>query len=146
MCERWDGDWTKTATYWPPIPPSLAALLSRSAGLLNPGTLRAKPSAGSGSHCLELQQTDSNSKLTWYLRPDAPVIYTSTFLIWQLGRVRGQYVTPVSHEFCNPLLHWCIKRSVPSMNLSHVPMDFLGCHTSLLQIIYNDTGLYFDHF
>ena len=25
-------------------------------------------------------------------RPDAPVIYTGTFLIWQLGRVEGQYV------------------------------------------------------
>ena len=35
MCERCVGDWTKTATYWPPVPPSLAALLSRSAGLLN---------------------------------------------------------------------------------------------------------------
>ena len=34
MGERWVGDRTKTATYWPPVPPSLAALLSRSAGLL----------------------------------------------------------------------------------------------------------------
>ena len=24
--------------------------------------------------------------IPWYLRPDAPVIYTSAFLIWQLGR------------------------------------------------------------
>ena len=30
----------------------------------------------------------------WYLRPDAPVTYTGAFLIWQLGRVVGQYVTP----------------------------------------------------
>ena len=30
-----------------------------------------------------------------YLRPDAPVIYTGAFLIWQLGRVGGQYVTLV---------------------------------------------------
>ena len=35
MCERWVGDWTETATYWPALPPSLVALLSRSAGLLN---------------------------------------------------------------------------------------------------------------
>ena len=28
-----------------------------------------------------------------YLRPDAPVIYTGAFLIWQLGRVGGQHVT-----------------------------------------------------
>ena len=38
MCERWVGDWTKTATFWPPVPLSLAALLSRSAGLLNQGS------------------------------------------------------------------------------------------------------------
>ena len=31
--------------------------------------------------------------IPWYLRPDAPVIYTGTFLIWQLGQVGGQYVT-----------------------------------------------------
>ena len=29
----------------------------------------------------------------WYLRPDAPVIYIGAFLIWQFGRVGGQYVT-----------------------------------------------------
>ena len=31
--------------------------------------------------------------IPWYLQPDAPVIYTGAFLIWQLGRVGGQYVT-----------------------------------------------------
>ena len=35
MFERWVGDWIKTATYWLPVPPSLAALISRSARLLN---------------------------------------------------------------------------------------------------------------
>ena len=33
--------------------------------------------------------------IPWYLRPDAPVIYTGAFLIWQLGRVGGQYVTNI---------------------------------------------------
>ena len=31
--------------------------------------------------------------IPWYLRPDAPVIYTGASLILQLGRVGGQYVT-----------------------------------------------------
>ena len=31
--------------------------------------------------------------IPWYLRPDASVIYTDAFLIWQLGRVGDQYVT-----------------------------------------------------
>ena len=33
-----------------------------------------------------------------YLRPDAAVIYTGAFLIWQLGRVGGQYVTVVQNS------------------------------------------------
>ena len=47
MCERWVGDWTKTATYWPPTLLAIAALLSHPAWLLN---LRAQLPAGSGSH------------------------------------------------------------------------------------------------
>ena len=35
LCERWVGDWTKTATYWPPTLQAIAAFLSRSPGLLN---------------------------------------------------------------------------------------------------------------
>ena len=68
MCERWVGDWTKTTTYWPTVPPSLAALLSRSAGLLNRGPWGPSPLLRAGSYCLELQQTDS--KLTEF--PVAP--------------------------------------------------------------------------
>ena len=35
----WEVSWRQqTATYWPPVPLSLAALLSRSAGLLNRGS------------------------------------------------------------------------------------------------------------
>ena len=120
MCERWVRDWTKTATYWHPIPPSLAALLSSSAGLLNRGPSGPSSLLGAGSHYLELQRLTPNSKLTqtscstglynclkstcfseirictqfipstvnvipWYLRPDAPIIYTGAFLIWQPG-------------------------------------------------------------
>ena len=36
--------------------------------------------------------TQFNPSTVWYLRPDVPVIYTGAFLIWQLGRVEGQYV------------------------------------------------------
>ena len=28
MCEKWAGDWTKTATYWPPVLLAIAALIS----------------------------------------------------------------------------------------------------------------------
>ena len=38
LCVRGELETEQTATYWPPIPLSLAALLSRSAGLLNRGS------------------------------------------------------------------------------------------------------------
>ena len=60
MCERWVGDWTKTATYWPPVPPSLEALLSRSSGLLNWGPWGPSPLLRAGSHCFKLQQLTPN--------------------------------------------------------------------------------------
>ena len=53
MCERWVGDWPKTATYWLPVLLSFAALLSRSAGLLNRGP--EDPAL-----CWELVRTASN--------------------------------------------------------------------------------------
>ena len=128
-CERWVGDWTKTATYWSLALLAIAALLFHSAGLLNRGLLRtARPLLRAGSHCLELQQLTTKLQthwtscrsglyhcltstcfserristqfnpstvkvIPWYLRPDAPVIYTGAFLIWQLGRVGRQCYT-----------------------------------------------------
>ena len=38
LCVRGELETEQTATYWPPVPLSLAALLSRSAGLLNLGS------------------------------------------------------------------------------------------------------------
>ena len=38
LCVRGELETEQTATYWPPVPLSLAALLSRSAGLLNRGS------------------------------------------------------------------------------------------------------------
>ena len=38
LCVRSELETEQTATYWPPVPLSLAALLSRSAGLLNRGS------------------------------------------------------------------------------------------------------------
>ena len=116
VCERWVGDWTKTATYWPS--PTLLAItdfLSCSPWLLNrgPGDLGAQPLLGHGSHSSIFPPTDLNflspglyknftstyflwasqfalnstpwqsrsPLISWYLRPDSPVIYTGAFLI-----------------------------------------------------------------
>ena len=127
----WEVSWTlnKAATLWPPVLLATAALLSRSAGLLNRGLggpalcwdLVLTPRTATTDSKLWLQLTPTSrctglyncltptcfserrsctqfnpstvKVIPWYLRPDAPVIYTSTFLIWQFGRVGGQYVT-----------------------------------------------------
>ena len=51
LCVRGELETEQTATYWPQVPPSLAALLSHSAGLLNRGFWGPRPLLGAGSHC-----------------------------------------------------------------------------------------------
>ena len=46
-CVRGELETEQTATYWPPVPLTIAALLSHSAGLLNRGSWGPKPSVGS---------------------------------------------------------------------------------------------------
>ena len=43
--------------------------------------------------------------IPWYLRMDAPVIYTGAFLIWRVGRVGGQYVT-IRHALEGKVIRW----------------------------------------
>ena len=132
MCERWVGDWTKTATYWPPVPPSLAALLSRSARLLNWGHWGPGPLLRAGSHCLEMQQLTPNSLnflshrvislcdihllictqfnpsivkvIPWHLWPDAPVPWsTAGSICYILGMTQNSNLLRWKGEV---VLHW----------------------------------------
>ena len=104
----------------PPAPPAIAVCLFRSPGLLNrgPGDPASLLRAGSQSsiwntdfklwtpsawlpvspglyHCSTPTQFNPSTVkvIPWFLWPDAPVIYTGAFLIWQLGWVGGQYAT-----------------------------------------------------
>ena len=56
--------------------------------------------------------------ILWYLRLDAPVIYTGAFLIWQLGRVVGQYVTSQKWEMWSSILKSMKGRSYCFINRS----------------------------
>ena len=47
LCVRGELETEQTATYWPQVPLTIAALLSYSAGLFNRGSWGPKPSAGS---------------------------------------------------------------------------------------------------
>ena len=56
LCVRGELETEQTATYWPQVPLSLAALLSHSAA--QPWVLRARPSLGVGSHYSILSPTN----------------------------------------------------------------------------------------
>ena len=51
------------------------------------------PPASCGLHICTQLNPSTVKVIPWCLQPDAPVIYTGAFLIWQLGRVGGQYAT-----------------------------------------------------
>ena len=51
--------------------------------------------------CTQFNPSTVND-IPWFFRLDAPVIYTGTFRIWQLGRVGGQYATWVKlYQYCS---------------------------------------------
>ena len=61
LCVRGELETEQTATYWPPVLLTIAALLFSFSWAAQLGALRAaNPWSGASSHCLELQQTDSN--------------------------------------------------------------------------------------
>ena len=62
LCVRGELETEQTATYWPQIPQSLAALLSHSAGLLNRESWGPKPSAGSW---FSLSRTATRTPTNW---------------------------------------------------------------------------------
>ena len=63
LCVRGELETEQTATYWPQVPLSLAALLSHSAGLPNRGSWGPKPSAGSW---FSLPRTPTNWLQLWH--------------------------------------------------------------------------------
>ena len=101
----------QTATYWPQIPLSLAALLSHSAGC-STGVLRAQPSAGSW---FSLPRMATN-----WLQQTEPVcgiwLYNclmSTCFLWAshlhpIQPVHSQSYTLISSTRCTCYLHRCI--------------------------------------
>ena len=103
VCERWVGDWIKTATYWPPSSSGHSRRLFRSPGLLNrgPGGPASLLRAGSHSsiwntdfklwtpnawhpvsprlyHCFTSTQFNPSivKVIPWSLRPDAQVHFS----------------------------------------------------------------------
>ena len=149
MCKRWVGDWTNSATYWPPVPLSLGALLSRSAWLLNRGPRGPIPLLRNSSHCIELQQLTPTkwtscrtglyhcltpSCFLWasQLHPSQPIhsqgytLISSTGCTCSLiiGWVGGQYVTSLQR------LIYALKPTSPNqiyiLNILRNKVDTIG--------------------
>ena len=101
MCERWVGGWTETATYWPPVPLSLAALLSRSAGLLKPeGPALCRELILTASNCNKLTSTNWTSCRTGLYH-----CLTTTCFLWAsnlhpIQPVHSQGNTQISSTGC----------------------------------------------
>ena len=106
LCVRGELETEQTATYWPPVPLSFAALLSRSAGLLNWG------SWGSIALCWVLVlATASYLQLDWLQLTEplcGPGLYnclTSTCFLWvshlhPIQPVHSQGYTLISSTGC----------------------------------------------
>ena len=64
VCERWVGDGGQTATYWPNVLLTIAALLSHSGWAAQPWVTEGPPSAA-GSQFGILSPTDPNCNWNW---------------------------------------------------------------------------------
>ena len=133
ICERWIGDWKELQHIYPhPTLLAITAFLSRSPGLLNrwlwgPASARTwfsfqhlvsnwsdflsypgyiiiwHPPASCGVTIRTQFYPSTVKVIPRYVRLDAPVIYTGAFLIWQLGRVGGQYLVNIYYLYVHKL-------------------------------------------
>ena len=156
LCVRSELDTEQTATYWPPVPLSLAELLSRSTGD-QPGVLRARSYLGVGSHFSILSPTNwiqltepvcgsglynclTSLCFLWasHLHPIQPVhsqgyiLISSTGCTCSLidGWVEGQYVTGIGIGWVLPVAFGAAFTSARfslTANVSHGTLYFLLC-------------------
>ena len=109
LCVRGKLETGQTATYWPPVPLSLATLLSHSAGLLNRRSWGPRPLLVlTASNCNKLTPTNSTLRGARLYN-----CLTSTCFPWasQLHRIQlvhGQGYILISSTGCTCYLHRCI--------------------------------------
>ena len=127
VCERGVGDGTETATYWPQVPLTIAALLPHSAGLLNRGPEGPSPLSGAGAHysilsptttgthCLELNSAYLELQLTRTVcDTELYNCLTSTCFPWASQLHQFQPDAPVS---------WLTARS--RANMLHIYIEYI---------------------
>ena len=105
----------QTATYWPPVPLSLAVILSRSDGLHNRGILRThSPLMGAGSLCSTLSPNNWLQLTEPVCGPGLYNCLTSTCFLWAshlhpIQRVHSQGYTLIYSTRCTcSLIDGCV--------------------------------------
>ena len=141
MCERWVGDWTKTATCWPPVPLSLAAFLSHSAGLLNRGPWGPSSLLGlvlTASNCNNWLQTNWTSCHTGLYHCLAPTCFLwASHLHWiQPAHSQGYPLKSSTGCICSLIDSWVggqyvtKNKNSPSTINSHLLFDVQCAYSS----------------
>ena len=108
LCVRGKLETEQTATYWPQIPLSLAALLSHSAGLLNRGSWGPSPLwelVLTSASFLQISQPVCGTRLYNCLTPTC-FLWASHLHPFQL--VNSQDYILISSTGCTCYLHRCI--------------------------------------
>ena len=107
LCERGKLETEQTATYWPPVPLSLVALLSRSAGLLNQG------SWGHIALCWVLVlSTASYLQLDWLQLTELPVA-PGYIIVWHPPASCGRHICTQFNPSTVKVISWYLRPDAP---------------------------------
>ena len=124
FCVRGELETEQTATYWPQVPLSLAALLSRSAGLLNRG------SWGPIALCWVLVlSTASYLQLDWLQLTELPVA-PGYIIVWHPPASCGRHICPQCNPSTVKFIPWYLRPDAP------VPWLVAGSKVNMLQLYY----------
>ena len=118
LCVRGELETEQTATYWPQVPLTIAALLPHSTGLLNRGPEGPSPLSGAGSHCLELQLTQAVCD-TWLYNCLMPTCFLWVSQLHQIQPVHRSRWYPDIFDRMHLFLDWRLVRGPICYNIKN---------------------------
>ena len=116
------GDWTKTATYWPPVLPSLAALLFSFCWTAQQGALRAQPSVKSWLSLPRTATTDSKLTISLF---DLRLLPVSVASAPNSARPQSRLYPDISDQM-HLFLDWRLGRRSICYKISNTISDFIN--------------------
>ena len=110
LCVRGELETEQTATYWPQVPLTIAALLSHSAGLLNKGSWGPKPSAGSW---FSLPRTATRTPTNW-LQLTLLSVAPGYIIVWRPPASRGRHNCTKFNLSMVKVVSWYLQLDAPA--------------------------------